>query len=335
MSSFLISLDSVFDGMFYGFVVSTVLFGVTMVQAWIYIRRNRDSWLLRSLVAFLVSLDFTATFLNAQTVHDLLLVNFGNVEELLQTPVTLKAEILISFVVIFVVNVFFAYRIYLLRQIHISVAFFIAAIGTAAFVIGLLASASIVRANATLINDAKFKKYMMISLAISVVSDILSTIAISWSLYKMRTGFKRTDSLVQKFFHFIVGRGLLLALDQISTLIVLSVQNEYNWIPSHFILTRLYVITIVAMLNSRPGIKDDVGSVATNDTSSSESFMLDNCQFGPTQTPGRNQTATTVSEVPTITAEEANRRFLHYYPTPEEKQASTGSFRPEMLYGSR
>ncbi|KAF9077254.1 hypothetical protein BDP27DRAFT_1312088 [Rhodocollybia butyracea] len=203
MSDFELAIENVFNGLYYGFVVSTVLFGVTTVQAWIYVRTNRDSWLLR-----------------------LLLANFGNVEMLLTTPLPFKAEILISFVVIFIVNIFFAYRIYLLRQIHKSMAFIIAAIGTAALVAGV---AFLKRPSLSSINDRKIKNPMIISLALSVVSDVLSTIAISWSLHRSRTGFKRSDSLVQKFFHFIVGRGLLLALDQITTLIVLSAQDNLNW----------------------------------------------------------------------------------------------------------
>ncbi|KAF9073123.1 hypothetical protein BDP27DRAFT_1319439 [Rhodocollybia butyracea] len=229
MSSFqgYINPGPAFDGLYYGFVVSTVLFGVTTVQAWIYVRINRDSWLLRILVASLVSLDFVTTFLNSQTVYDLLLANFGNIETLLTTPLPFKVEILISFVVIFIVNMSFAYRIYLLRQIHKSLAFIVAAIGTAGLVMGLVAGVAFLKQpSLSSINDRTVKNPMITSLALSVVSDVLSTIAISWSLHKSRTGFERSDSLMQKFFNFVVGRGLLLALSQITTLILLSVQED-------------------------------------------------------------------------------------------------------------
>ncbi|KAE9394915.1 hypothetical protein BT96DRAFT_166320 [Gymnopus androsaceus JB14] len=191
MDSLEASLEASFNGMYYGFVVSTVLFGVTTVQAWIYVRINRDSWLLRLLVASLVSLDFATTFLNSQTVYDLLLANFGNLESLFITPIPFKAEILISFVVIFITNTFFAYRIYLLRQIHTSVAFIVASTGTVALVMGLVASIKLLRTADELIIFASVKKDMIISLSLSVVSDILSTVAISWSLHTSRTGFKR------------------------------------------------------------------------------------------------------------------------------------------------
>jgi len=299
-----------------------------MVQAWIYFRRNRDSWLLRLLVASLVALDFTATVLNSQTVYTILVTNFGNsFGDLENYPTTFKTEVLISFVVIFIVNTFFAYRIYLLRQIHRSVAFIVFAIGTAALVVGLIASVRLLISKADIYMSAEVIQLNLItSLSLSVISDILSSAAISWSLHKSRTGFKRIDSLTRKFFHIIVGRGLLLSLDQIITLLALTVRMNLDWVPSHFILTRLYVITLVAMLNSRPGLEDDVGSVAIDDEYTLP--LLDD------SVETNNHTAVTASEDPIITGEEANRRYLHFYPSLEETKGSAGSM-PKKLDRSR
>ncbi|KAF9029202.1 hypothetical protein BDP27DRAFT_1349770 [Rhodocollybia butyracea] len=311
MSDFELAIENVFNGLYYGFVVSTVLFGVTTVQAWIYVRTNQDSWLLRLLVGFL-SLDFVTTFLNSQTVYDLLLANFGNVIALVTTPLPFKMEILISFVVIFIVNMFFAYRIYLLRRIHKSVAFIVVSLIFVLGVMGLIFSVTfLTQPEISSMNDTKIRNPMVISLALSVVSDILSSIAISWSLHKSRTGFERSDSLVQKFFHFIVGRGLLLALNQITTLILLSAQENLNWIPLHFILTRLYVITI-GLLNSRPGLKDDVGSIVTIDDPAAQHFILDGHSESARIGAGIRSTAINASEP--LTGEEANRRYLYYFP---------------------
>ncbi|THU86455.1 hypothetical protein K435DRAFT_868281 [Dendrothele bispora CBS 962.96] len=73
-----IDLSEAIDGFFYGNIIAAVLFGITIVQAWIYANSNTDKWPLRLLVAILVLLDFATTCLNAQILHHYLVSNFGN-----------------------------------------------------------------------------------------------------------------------------------------------------------------------------------------------------------------------------------------------------------------
>uniref|UniRef100_A0A0W0G635 Uncharacterized protein n=1 Tax=Moniliophthora roreri TaxID=221103 RepID=A0A0W0G635_MONRR len=47
-------ISAEFNGQYYGVFVSTILCGVTIVQAWIYGNDNKDRWHLRLLVAVLV-----------------------------------------------------------------------------------------------------------------------------------------------------------------------------------------------------------------------------------------------------------------------------------------
>jgi hypothetical protein len=46
-----INVSEIVDGLYYGYALSTALFGVTIVQAWNYFNTNADGWLMRSLVS--------------------------------------------------------------------------------------------------------------------------------------------------------------------------------------------------------------------------------------------------------------------------------------------
>ncbi|KAJ8090200.1 hypothetical protein PM082_018790, partial [Marasmius tenuissimus] len=64
-----IDVSSTFLSFHYGFVLSAICFGVTIVQSWIYTTTNKDRWTLRSLVATLVVLDLAATILTSEYVR--------------------------------------------------------------------------------------------------------------------------------------------------------------------------------------------------------------------------------------------------------------------------
>ncbi|THU79862.1 hypothetical protein K435DRAFT_874988 [Dendrothele bispora CBS 962.96] len=48
-----VNLSEAIDGFFYGNFIAAVLFGITIVQAWIYANTNTDKWPLRLLVSHL------------------------------------------------------------------------------------------------------------------------------------------------------------------------------------------------------------------------------------------------------------------------------------------
>ncbi|KAK0200363.1 hypothetical protein DFS33DRAFT_1360831 [Desarmillaria ectypa] len=47
-----------YNSIFYGYVLSILLFGITVVQAWNYITTNSDHWLMRVFVALLLWVSF-------------------------------------------------------------------------------------------------------------------------------------------------------------------------------------------------------------------------------------------------------------------------------------
>ncbi|KAK7437491.1 hypothetical protein VKT23_018563 [Stygiomarasmius scandens] len=74
----LTQFDSFMEAFFYGNIIATALFGITIVQGWNYANKNTDKWSLRLLVAVLVLLDFATTCLDSQALHHYLVSDFGD-----------------------------------------------------------------------------------------------------------------------------------------------------------------------------------------------------------------------------------------------------------------
>ncbi|KAJ3822748.1 hypothetical protein F5880DRAFT_632550 [Lentinula raphanica] len=218
---------------FYGFVVSTILVGATTVQAWIYYTTNQDKWPLRTLVTALVFMDFALTFMNAEVIRFYLITNFGNVEVFTMFSPVLKVEILCSFVVIFVVNIFFASRVYKLQQAPAIVTLIVVATALGSVVAGLMLSVRLFQSgNAQLMTfyTTKAQVEMGIALVLATFSEILALTTISFSLHNSRTGYKQTDTVLKKLFTFFVSRGLVLAAAQIVGICVyFAGKHPLNW----------------------------------------------------------------------------------------------------------
>ncbi|EEB99815.1 hypothetical protein MPER_00408, partial [Moniliophthora perniciosa FA553] len=84
--------------------------------------------------------------------------------------------------------------------------------------------------------------------SLATLTDILASGAFSWSLKDARTGFKQTDTILQRLFQYLVARGLLVTVAHLcfTTMFLIDPLN-LNWFPFHLSLSKLYVITIISL----------------------------------------------------------------------------------------
>ncbi|EEB92912.1 hypothetical protein MPER_08506, partial [Moniliophthora perniciosa FA553] len=109
-----IDLSSLLDVPFSGLLVSIALYGVIMVQAWSYFNQNKDKWPLRLLILSVVTLDLAASVLEIIPYRYLLIVHFGNVLAVTseQSIRHMMETTMITAVIAFIVQIFFASRVY-------------------------------------------------------------------------------------------------------------------------------------------------------------------------------------------------------------------------------
>ncbi|KAK0234676.1 hypothetical protein EDD85DRAFT_844880 [Armillaria nabsnona] len=251
------------DPLFYGYTVSTILFGIIFVQGWTYINANNDIWGLRALVALLVALETVSTCVMTQIMQFYFIKNYGNFEVLVVTPTGFLVEISATIVIILMVRIYFVSKLYLLQPQNRIVPVVVMVLGALSFGAGL---AYIVDQARHPTVDGLVTKMRTVENCLdngfAAAADLVTTIALSVYLSKSRTGIQRTDTILQNLFKYILGRGILVFLMHTVKLIMHIVSpKEILWMPIYLCLSKVYTITLLTTLNYRPQLQEKFGQV--------------------------------------------------------------------------
>ncbi|KAF4622021.1 hypothetical protein D9613_009547 [Agrocybe pediades] len=230
-----VDISSAVDAIFVGYILSTVLLGLNILQAWHYARRNTDGSLLRLLVTLIVCLDVSTTVTESVSIHTYLIDHYGNYISLLTLNSGALAEFLLTTINVFVVQLFFASRAYIAL-----VAFL--ALGSRAF--QLFKYRSVLELG-VLPTETSF----IVDQGLTTLADGITTFILLSNTAKDICDAK---SIFQKIMNCVVARGPLVTVSGIAVLI-LYLQNtaDLNWMPVHLMLSKLYTVTSLAMLNER------------------------------------------------------------------------------------
>ncbi|KAH9026081.1 hypothetical protein EDB85DRAFT_2149382 [Lactarius pseudohatsudake] len=88
------------------------------------------------------------------------------------------------------------------------------------------------------------------------VGDTCVAMSMCWSLYRRRTGFARTDSIIMTLMAYSINSGLLTGLLNIAMIISVMVSpSSLIWVGFSWATTKCYVNSLLAMLNSRDHIR--------------------------------------------------------------------------------
>ncbi|KAJ3784035.1 hypothetical protein GGU10DRAFT_388636 [Lentinula aff. detonsa] len=257
-----VDLSSTFDAFFYGVIVSVGLFGISVVQLWTYINLSRDRWMFRVVVITVFLMDMATTYLDIGLLHSYLVSHFGDLT-IFATPETLlDLEILFTALIVFVVDLYFASRVHLLKQVHWSVVAFIVGSNVIALRKATFrssksdANSSAGRSYQHLVGDyihpfsilCKARIIVALENAVTTVCEVVATVALAWSLHSSRTGVPRTDTILLKLHTYTITRGVLLTIVQVLSLAFYVGQpTKLTWIAFHMCLSKLYFITMAAM----------------------------------------------------------------------------------------
>ncbi|THU95610.1 hypothetical protein K435DRAFT_859396 [Dendrothele bispora CBS 962.96] len=308
-------ITSLAGSIYWGVAVSTAIFGSNLVLGWTYANNNTDHWILRIAVATLFILDGVSTGFDHRFVVQYLIVNFGSLINL-QGSVDPSQAIgyLLTQIVIFIVQIFFASRIYLLRRTHWIVTATVVALAVASFAAGLGAfdlllfrcdwltvNAKVGNIhelnNASLtdtVNSNVSKIAFGICSSLAALCDIIVTAALFFTFQQSKTGFKRTNSMIQRLIQYAIGRGILVAIFPICHVSVYLASSQkgkvnMNWMPFIFIVGKVYIMTMLVMLNSRASIRNEGGDVVTTSGMSYATGTTD--RFQSIATPALNSIA--------------------------------------------
>ncbi|KAF8237965.1 hypothetical protein L208DRAFT_415444 [Tricholoma matsutake] len=233
------------DGMFFGFIISVVLLGVTIVQGWVYLLENHDKWPIRTLVTVLILLDLAETCCGTQMLRHYLITRFGDVTMLNISTNTVAADFVITLTIMFLVHMFFITRIYILgRNPLLAASFFLLSVSV--LVLGIwMFPKHFSHHRFSNFNQLESKIQIIAFHSVAAVTDISITIALSYTFSTGQKGYANTRMLFRRLLVYSLSRGIIISLLQVGHIIMYLVRPAQFlfWISLHFNLSKLYVTT--------------------------------------------------------------------------------------------
>ncbi|KAH8994313.1 hypothetical protein EDB86DRAFT_2829817 [Lactarius hatsudake] len=236
-----VDIRNSFGAAFVGLLVSTTLFGLTIAQTCIYFwnYRNRDPKPLKFFVAFVTFMDALHTIMSVYAIYcRYLIVNFGNVENLQYGVWALNAQIVLTTVILISVQLFVVLSQSLICPVIIVVSIVIVTVFTVK---------EIALERFSYFHSSTWMTY--VGFGTATVGDTLIAASMCWSLYRRRTGFARTDSIIMTSMAYSINSGLLTGLLSLATSISIVVSpSSMIWLAFFWAMSKCYVSI---WLNSR------------------------------------------------------------------------------------
>jgi len=249
---------------FIGNIVGAILFGITTLQAFIYFKTSpEDRWSFKLLIGFLWLLGAIQIAFMTEGVYCYVVLNFNNPTVIQNIPWAILSQVIITCLSDTIVRGIFARRIWLLSGRNKSLLFCIMFTTLVVFVSGnALAIRGIINVSyAQLILDSWL---LYIALGSVVLADILIATSICVLLYHSRSGFKSSDSLVNTLMLYSINTGMLTSFCAMACCITFAIwPRTFVFMGIYFVLSKLYINTILAVLNTRSLLRKRTTGVAT------------------------------------------------------------------------
>ncbi|KAH9038852.1 hypothetical protein EDB84DRAFT_1082591 [Lactarius hengduanensis] len=219
-------------------------------QTWIYFWHywKRDPMALKFFVAFIIVMDALDTILSAYAIYWYLVLNFGNVENLDYVMWAMNMEFAIGpeAIVCAFVQIFYARQVFIVSRSIICPIFIVVSI-TISFSFGLL----------FVVKELALRRFswfhsslwvMCVGVAAVAMTDLLIAAAMCWSLYRKRTGFARTDSIITTLMAYSINSGLLTSILSLGVIISSVVSpSSMIWLAFLWVMGKCSVNSLLAM----------------------------------------------------------------------------------------
>ncbi|KAF8507923.1 hypothetical protein JB92DRAFT_2815042 [Gautieria morchelliformis] len=239
-------------------LISSVLYGVTCLQAFLYTVTERsfgDPRWVQVMVGLVWLLETGHTVFTWILLYSYTVTNFGDPSVVFSTPWSLGYSYVFTAALGSIVQTFFAYRIYILtgRRIIPIISWCAAAsrlaTGTA---LAILTTSS----HGILDFTARFSWLETAHLTVDVATDALITTSLCYHLLRHTAVSKPTRRVVHRLVLYTVETGLATSTCAVATIICSRVQAS-NLVGLGFVMIypRLFANSLLAALNSRQGLR--------------------------------------------------------------------------------
>lgn len=254
-----------FGAMLLGVLMSSILFGIANLQVYIYFKTytNDPLWTKISVCALWI-VDALCVSFSFYLIYQYLITDYTNPEALLVIDWNFKAQDILSSICISFVQTLYVHRIWILdasinrdsriRRFLPGIASISVCAGYAASLV--LSHEITAPANAT--PNGLLGHQWITYYPLSVYPGIDAVIAASlcFLLRISRTGYRRTDSLINTLMLYTVNTGIITSLCSLAAIIAMKISPRTFIVAAvEFLLPRVYVNSYIAMLNARNSLR--------------------------------------------------------------------------------
>jgi len=167
---------------------------------------------------------------------------------------------------------------------------------------------------------------MYLTFGVGTGSDLSLALALSWFLYRSKTGFRSTDSLIQSLLIYAVNTGMIVAIDAALGLILyILMPNNLIFLGFYLLLSKLYVNAYLATLNARETMrtkKDEMLSIHLTEIPSSRRFDVESTMPTFAEKATESKTERMAISIQTLIDTRVDSNHLHSEPSPQEDFAN-------------
>ncbi|CAA7267459.1 unnamed protein product [Cyclocybe aegerita] len=272
------NLDTTLGAAFLGSIFAAILYGGVCIQSFIYFRRSKtDRIYFRMIIGALWALDSLHLAFVTHALYYYLIKSYSNPLALLAPNWSIMSQVFVTCISNVTMRAIYCRRVWKLSH-NIFVVVLIALTTLLTFSSGI--SFGILGwAEGTFARLHNISYLMYTSLASAVAADALIATSICVSLSRSRTGFKKTDSMVTVLMLYAInssechssgplflslililrGLGGLTSICSLACFITYAVWPlEFIFIAIYFCLSKLFLNSLLAMLNGRTSLKNKV-----------------------------------------------------------------------------
>ncbi|PIL35021.1 hypothetical protein GSI_02808 [Ganoderma sinense ZZ0214-1] len=240
-----------------GTIVATAVYGITVLQTYIYFGNSRrDSIRLKLFVALLFALDTISLVLTVAIMYGYVVSDFGNPLLLLKANRSIVWENGITVIIATFTQCYFAHRIWDLSKGNMVLTSSVIILALCSCGPGIAISVDLyIHPDSLFVSTIETRVLSGFANGLSVVCDVLIAVTLSYYLRSKRTGFKRTDSIINRLIIYAVNRGALTAMCQAGHMIaIVALPGRFIFFPFAVLDGRMYCNTLMATLNAQRSI---------------------------------------------------------------------------------
>ncbi|KAH6906843.1 hypothetical protein BKA70DRAFT_1493717 [Coprinopsis sp. MPI-PUGE-AT-0042] len=238
-----------------GFIFNILLLGIMITQVYIYYTTyKRDKVWIKVFVGYLFIADILNTAFCYADLYKVLIVQFGDFDKLFTVDWVFATEPATTAIIGTSVQLFFAWRTRILTQRweHISMVLvgLITLTALTSGVAGIMTAWEVGR-HPHFSEFQTFYPTVTTWLVATTVCDALITGVLVIALQKQKTGFKRTDRIIDRIIKLTMHTGLLTMVVAVLDLIVYLKSPSGLHLLFNYPLSKLYTNSMMSSLNSR------------------------------------------------------------------------------------